>query len=63
MQELNRNFHETDGRPVASQRVTWHEGQMPRDNDEYDFDDDYRILEQQYMHEDPSYNEGVQMPR
>ena len=64
MQELNRDFDETDAPLAPSQRFTWHEETMPRNSDEYDFDDDYRVLEQQYKHDDEgAYTGEAQLPR
>ena len=63
MQELNKNFDETDGQPIGNSRMTWHEAMMPRDEDDLDFDDDFRVLEQQYRHGDQVVNSGAQLPR
>jgi len=64
MQELNRDFDETDAPLGPSHRFTWHEDTMPRNSDEYDFDDDYRVLEQQYKHDEQgAYTGEAQLPR
>ena len=64
MQDLNRDFDETDAFQGSSQRFTWHEETMPRNDNEYNFDDDYRVLEQQYRHDDPDgYFGEAQLPR
>ena len=54
MQELNRNFDETDAPQNLTSRVTWYgRSSGPLDDNQYDFEDDYRILEEQYQHQDP----------
>ena len=64
MQDLNQGFDETDSQPGRLQRFTWHEEAVGRDGNNYDFDEDYRVLEEQYRHDDPpAYEEDANFPR
>ncbi|XP_065071109.1 receptor expression-enhancing protein 2-like isoform X1 [Rhopilema esculentum] len=69
MQELNRNFDETDAPQNQTSRVTWYgKPSGPLDDNQYDFEDDYRILEEQYQHQySGEYNTtlpgGAPLPR
>ena len=59
MQELNRNYDEPDAGQGNNARVTWHGGppvNQQMDSGQYDFEDDYRVLEQQYHDEARLYN-------
>eukprot|EP00112_Aurelia_sp_Birch-Aquarium-sp1_P010213 Seg2191.4 transcript_id=Seg2191.4/GoldUCD/mRNA.D3Y31 product="Receptor expression-enhancing protein 2" protein_id=Seg2191.4/GoldUCD/D3Y31 len=59
MQELNRNYDEPDAGQGVNSRLTWHGGapaNQQMDSGQYDFEDDYRVLEQQYHDEAQLYN-------
>ena len=59
MQELNRNYDEPDAGQGTNPRVTWHGGppvNQQMDSEQYDFEEDYRVLEQQYHDEARLYN-------
>ncbi len=72
MQELHRteNLDVIDGRQaMPSSRITWHgedlSAQEQDDQSDYNFDDDYKVLEQQYHHQENASTlpGGANIPR
>ncbi len=67
MQDLRASDTDSvDSRQALPARATWHGDQQLRNQDDqldYNFDDDYRILEQQYHLEDPAGNPLPEDPR